>query len=90
VALVTDPQEALDRLMRSPLWAEIHSVRNWALTHANSNKLELFLNPEDADGLSGCKLLGLPVFASDGVDVGKAVIFDRQSQQYIRNGVKPL
>lgn len=87
---MSEPQEAIDRLMRSPLMAEIHRVRDWAQTYTNSDQLELFLNPADADGLSGCKLLGMPVYASVGVDEGKAVIFERLSQQYIRNGVKPL
>jgi len=83
---VSDPGDAIERLMTTPLWSEIHHSRDWAITITNSDRLELFLNPADAEGLEGCKLYGMPIRQSIGVKQGSALIFDHQSGQYIRRG----
>lgn len=72
--------------MTTSLWREIHAAVDWALTITNSDKLELFLHPQDAEGLQGCKLNGRPIHQSIGVPIGGALIFDRRSGKYIRTG----
>lgn len=83
---MTDPREAVERLMTTPLWSEIHHSRDWALTITNSDRLELFLHPTDAEGLEGCKLYDMPIRRSIGVKQGSVLIFDHRSGQYIRRG----
>jgi hypothetical protein len=83
---MSSPKEAVARLMATPLWSEIHHSRDWALTITNSDKLELFLNPVDAEGLEGCTLYDMPIRQSIGVPAGAALIFDHRSGQYIRRG----
>ncbi|QBJ94511.1 hypothetical protein D0Z67_29530 (plasmid) [Streptomyces seoulensis] len=83
---MSDWRTALERLMTSSLGTEIHDTQAWALTITNSDKLEVFLNPEDAEGLEGCRLWGMPVRKSIGVQQGKALIFDHRSGKYIRKG----
>lgn len=86
---MSDQLRALERIMSSPLGTEIHDAQAWALTITNSDELELFLNPADADGLEGCRLYGMPIHKSIGVQVGQALIFDHQSSKYIRKGHTP-
>lgn len=86
---MNDPSRAIERIMTSPLGSEVHEARNWALTITNSDKLELFLNPSDAEGLEGCKLYGMPICQSIGVPVGQALIFDHLSGKYIRKNETP-
>lgn len=96
---MNDASRAIERIMSSPLGTEIHDARVgpgvlaqtpaasvWALTITNSDKLEVFLNPEDAQGLEGCRLWGMPIRQSIGVERGKALIFDHSSGKYIRKG----
>ncbi|MGW0014609.1 hypothetical protein ACWDVX_33275 [Streptomyces tendae] len=83
---MNDASRAIERIMTSPLGTEIHDAHTWALTITNSDKLEIFLNPEDAVGLEGCRLWGTPIRQSIGVDPGKALIFDHRSGKYIRKG----
>ncbi|MEW2187740.1 hypothetical protein AB0900_31115 [Streptomyces cellulosae] len=81
-----DPTRAIEQIMTGPLGKEIHDAHTWALTITNSDKLEIFLNPEDARGLEGCRLWGMPIRKTIGVEQGKALIFDHRSGRYIRKG----
>jgi hypothetical protein len=84
---MSDWEAALERILSSPLSKEIHDAQAWAQTITNSDRLELFLNPDDAKGLSeGCSLWGMPVRRSIGVERGTALIFDGLTGQYIRRG----
>ena len=83
---MNDRPNPLERIARTPLMKEIADARRWALTITNSDQLELFLNPADAEGLEGWGLMNMPIFQSIGVPQGKAFIFDRRSGQYIRTG----
>lgn len=83
---MSDASRAIERIMTGPLGTEIHDARAWALTITNSDRLEVFLNPEDAEGLEGCRLWGMPIRKTIGVETGKALIFDHQSGKYIRKG----
>lgn len=73
-----------DRLMKSGLWEEISYSRDWALTLSWSHEFELFLNPADAEVLSGYTIIDMPVRQSIGVEPGKCLIFDRGRLKYIR------
>jgi len=75
--------------MTGPLATEVHEARDWALTITNSDKLELYLNPEDGKGLEGCRLYDMPIRQSIGVPAGRALIFDHRSGKYIRKGETP-
>ncbi|EFL29405.1 hypothetical protein SSOG_09119 [Streptomyces himastatinicus ATCC 53653] len=83
---MNDDPNPLERLARTPLINEIADARRWALSVTNSDELELFLNPQDAEGLEGWRLMNMPILQSIGVPQGKALIFDRYSGQYIRHG----
>lgn len=84
---MSDWEAALNRILAGPLGKEIHDAQAWAQTITNSGSLELFLNPDDAEGLpEGCSLWGMPVRRSIGVEQGTALIFDHLSDKYIRKG----
>lgn len=83
---MNDASRAIERIMTGDLGTEIHDAHAWALTITNSDKLEIFLNPADAEGLEGCRLWGMPIRQSIGVVPGKALIFDHRSGKYIRKG----
>lgn len=68
------------------MWDEIAAARNWAHAITYPNDFELFLNPADAEGLRGSKILGMPVRQSIGVPEGKCLIFDLTRAKYIRQG----
>lgn len=73
-----------DRLVKSGLWEEISYSRDWACMLSWSHQFELFLNPADAEGLSGYTIIDMPVRQSIGVEQGKCLIFDRDRWKYIR------
>lgn len=83
---MNDHPNPLERIARTPLMTEIANTHRWALTITNSDQLELFLNPADAEGLEGWRLMGMPIFQSIGVPQGKVLVFERRTGQYIRNG----
>jgi hypothetical protein len=82
-------ESAVGRLLEGPLHDEIVSARNWARTVSTTDDFELFLNPGDAQGLDGWKVLGMPIRQSQGVASGTAVIYDRKRTRYIRRGEQP-
>jgi hypothetical protein len=73
-----------DRLVKSGLWEEISYSRDWAHAISLSHEFELFLNPADAEGLSGYTIIDMPVRQSIGVEQGECLIFDRERLKYIR------
>jgi hypothetical protein len=84
---VDDEPNPLQRLCRTPLITEIAATRRWARRITASDDLELFLNTADAKGIpEGWRLMNMPIYRSIGVPQGTALIFDRRSGQYIRNG----
>lgn len=83
---MNDSPNPLQRLSRTPLITEIAATRRWARKITASDDLELFLNPKDAEGLEGWRLMEMPIFQSIGVPQGTALIFDRRRGQYIHNG----
>ncbi|MEU2315096.1 hypothetical protein [Streptomyces albidoflavus] len=86
---MNDWESAMAKLLTSPLGDEINQARRWALTVTNSDRLEVFLNPQDAEGVEGCKVMGMPIRQSIGVAQGTALIFDHLSSKYIRKGEHP-
>jgi hypothetical protein len=83
---MNDGPNPLQRLSRTPLITEIAATRRWAREITASDDLELFLNPQDAEGLEGWRLMEMPIFQSIGVPQGTALIFDRHTGRYIRRG----
>lgn len=76
--------EHFQRLMDSGLWEEIVYSHSWAKILTFHTDYELFLNPADAEDLSGYTVLNMPVRQSIGVEQGKCLIFDRVRGKYIR------
>lgn len=84
---MNDHPNPLQRIARTPLITEIADTRRWARRITASDDLELFLNSKDAADIpEGWRLMEMPIRRSIGVPQGKALIFDRRSGQYIRNG----
>lgn len=81
--------EALQNLMSGPLANAVHATRDWARTVTTSDDFELFLSPQDFEGLDGCRLLGMPIRKSIAVTQGSAVLYDRQRTRYIKQGEQP-
>lgn len=78
--------DLFQRLVDSGMWEEIVHSHAWARTITFRTDYELFLNPADAEGLAGHRILDMPVRQSIGVEHGKCLIFDRQRGKYIRRG----
>ena len=78
------------RLLAGPLGAAAHEAVSQARLTGSADRLELFFNPADVDGIpTGVTVLGLPVRRSIGVPVGDVLVFDADRGRYLRRGEQP-